>query len=452
MRRGFYFSTSNNKYFYNDIDGTIKCCNSDKNDGIVYGKEKEYYKCTAGQVENYLKNTGFRQLILMVTQDCNLRCKYCCFSGEYDNQRNHCKKTMPFEIAKKAVYNYHREFIRIKKKNILAKPIIGFYGGEPLLEFELIKKTVDYIKRLFNEDVTLLITTNGTIMNDEIEEFLIDNKINLTVSLNGNKKENDRMRIYRDGRGTFDDIYRNLMEIKSRDNQYYRENVTLSGVYDIGTDLLEIDEFYNDKKELPQTIKNAMVLSYFTDWYNQYSKEEKEKFYNIKGELFNKFEKKILSKQYDKISNIERGIFLQEIINIRNRNEGDVLENFRPTFLKYTSMCVPGFKVAIDPDGKVHCCEKVNLERPLGDVDKWIDYSEVSKIINDYNSLIYKNCSKCPMQRLCNICFTALLDGKGEFTLENIGDCSSEIDYARKKLSMYYEILEKGANFDEIKG
>lgn len=92
-------------------------------------------------VSEYM-NGNLRQLILQVTQNCNLRCKYCIYSGSYVN-RTHTKKRMSFEIAKQAVDFYFAHNINKDAG------VISFYGGEPLLEMELIKKIVVYSEKLY---------------------------------------------------------------------------------------------------------------------------------------------------------------------------------------------------------------------------------------------------------------------------------------------------------------
>ena len=87
-------------------------------------------------LEHYVSHR-IHQLVLQVTQNCNLRCDYCVYSGNYDN-RTHSNKVMSFDIAKKAM-----DYL-ILHSDELDEIVIGFYGGEPLLNFELIKKCVEY--------------------------------------------------------------------------------------------------------------------------------------------------------------------------------------------------------------------------------------------------------------------------------------------------------------------
>ena len=123
------------------------------------------------QIEHPLSNLsehllarGLEKMTLQVTQNCNLRCKYCIYS-EVSNlsQRSHNENAMSFETAKNAI-DFFGVHSRDKKQ-----VAIGFYGGEPLLEFQLIKDAVSYAKKIFEgKDLSFHITTNATLMTDEM--------------------------------------------------------------------------------------------------------------------------------------------------------------------------------------------------------------------------------------------------------------------------------------------
>lgn len=128
------------------------------------------------KVESYLQN-NVSLLILQVTQNCNLRCKYCVYSGSYIN-RVHTNKRMNFNTAKQAVDFYYEH---CKNVDIAS---ISFYGGEPLLEFELVKRVVEYCEKKFSgKQLNLNMTTNATLLTTEMMDFLQLHKINLTISL-----------------------------------------------------------------------------------------------------------------------------------------------------------------------------------------------------------------------------------------------------------------------------
>ena len=158
-----------------------------------------------------------QQLTLQVTQQCNLRCEYCAYSGLYEN-RTHANKNMDFDTAKKAIdffLNHSRDSKQIT---------FGFYGGEPLLMFKLIKQCVDYIERsVEGKEIMYAITTNGTLLSDEIVDFLAQHHVLLSISLDGSRKEHDLHRKFRSGEGSFDVIMENVRRLKERYPEYGKE-------------------------------------------------------------------------------------------------------------------------------------------------------------------------------------------------------------------------------------
>lgn len=81
---------------------------------------------------------------------------------------------------------------------------IGFYGGEPLLNFELIERAVEYAKKLFGEDMSFAITTNATLVNDKIAEYFAKNNFNIIISLDGPQEMHDANRLMVNGTGSFE--------------------------------------------------------------------------------------------------------------------------------------------------------------------------------------------------------------------------------------------------------
>ncbi len=159
-------------------------------------------------LEHYMNNR-LATLTLQVTQQCNLRCDYCAFSGLYENKRKHANRRMDFETAKKAMDFY---FERNREKR---EAHISFYGGEPLLEFGLVKQCVQYAKqRMKNKTLTFGMTTNGTLLKDDVIQYLDENKFSVAISLDGSKEEHDANRRFINGGGTFDIIIDNVRNIK----------------------------------------------------------------------------------------------------------------------------------------------------------------------------------------------------------------------------------------------
>lgn len=143
----------------------------------------------------------------LVTSQCNFKCDYCFVETRFENKHN---TFMSKEIAYKG--------IRLIKRNTNKIKII-FYGGEPLLNFEVIKYIVDEAANN-NLEAKYSIITNGSTINKAIIKFLKDNNISLSVSLDGLKDTNDKARKYKNNRGTFDRIKKTLKILKNENIQF----------------------------------------------------------------------------------------------------------------------------------------------------------------------------------------------------------------------------------------
>lgn len=150
-------------------------------------------------------------LTLEINQKCNLSCIYC-YLGEKD------KSEMPLETATKSIDLAFNNTKIHRDKKIW----IDFIGGEPLLDFGYIKALVDYIGKLnkeYNYNLIFSMTTNGTIMNDEILDWIIKNDFLLKVSIDGKKEINDLNRIAKNGESVFEQIQKNWHYFKEYENQ-----------------------------------------------------------------------------------------------------------------------------------------------------------------------------------------------------------------------------------------
>lgn len=131
---------------------------------------------------------------LLICQDCNLHCNYCYGNGGEYNNRGY----MSFEVASKAID------ILVANEQIKNKKI-NFFGGEPLLNFKLMKQIVSYIKGK-GHIIAYAMTTNGTLINKDVEQFIIDNKISTQISIDGDERTQNMNRPYSNKRGSYKDV------------------------------------------------------------------------------------------------------------------------------------------------------------------------------------------------------------------------------------------------------
>lgn len=172
---------------------------------------------------------------LSLTHNCNLSCEYC-YSGRKFGDN------MSFDTAQKIV-----DFaVKITPPN--QRINFGFFGGEPLLCFNLIQKIIEYIREKEKETknpISLNIATNGTLLDKTILEFIEKEKINLCLSIDGPENVHNLNRLYKDGRGSFEDVFRSLRLIPNILHKFQ-----VNAVYSPNTidSLLEVVSFFDKLK------------------------------------------------------------------------------------------------------------------------------------------------------------------------------------------------------------
>ncbi|GFI22558.1 anaerobic sulfatase-maturating enzyme [Lachnospiraceae bacterium] len=448
-KRGFIFKTDKgNFYFYDDKTAYVSRTIS-YNEEIVYGTEDfNYLETNEAVINNMLEHLVTKQLILNVTEDCNMRCKYCVYSGNYTNNRVHSNIYMSETIAKKSVIKYLEQFKIKRKYNISSQPIISFFGGEPLLNFELIKNIVKFVKDNYDGMVVYTVTTNGTLLSREITDFFVENNFDLTVSVNGSEQEHNRLRVFGNGLGSYDIIKKNLNYVFEQYPDYYAQKVYFSVVYDTGTDMVALESFFTEEKLFRNKLSSlSEVVSSFTNWYAQYDKTEKEKFISNRNNLKQKFLSKIYTD--DSINHVLRKMFGDMFVLILNRRFCDKGKMEKPSVLPYTGACIPGTKVSVGCDGKLYLCEKVNCANPIGNVDEWIDSKCIKTLLDEYNKVGVK-CINCPIQSLCPSCYRLLMDENGRLDMDQLKGCEKIIQQFMQGFRNLYSLMEDGKDVYKI--
>lgn len=189
----------------------------------------------AGMVQMVKEHkTVVKALCLHIAHDCNLACKYCfAEEGEYHGRR----ALMSYEVGRKAL-----DFLIANSGN-RHNLEVDFFGGEPLMNWQVVKELVAYGRaqeKLYNKRFRFTVTTNGVLLNDEIQEFINQEMDNVVLSLDGRKEINDRMRPFRNGKGSYDLIvpkFQKLAESRNQQKYYIRGTFTRENL-DFAEDIL----------------------------------------------------------------------------------------------------------------------------------------------------------------------------------------------------------------------
>lgn len=190
------------KYKNQSVVKTVNNLSKFRREGLVFSKNK---------IKDASLKRKITDLTLNIVNSCNLRCRYCWNQSGAYGKSSSLKEMMGQEVAFKAVD------LLLKESEGARDLVIDFYGGEPLLNFDLIKRVISYCRRIQNNNrvnFRFLLATNGTLLNKERGEFLIENAVDVAVSLDGSRKIQDTQRPFPGGRGSFDLIINNINTLK----------------------------------------------------------------------------------------------------------------------------------------------------------------------------------------------------------------------------------------------
>ena len=191
--------------------------------------------------ENYIfdfknRQTVVKALCLHIAHDCNLACQYCfAEEGEYHGRR----ALMSFEVGKKAL-----DFL-VANSGSRVNLEVDFFGGEPLMNWQVVKDLVAYGRSLEepnNKKFRFTLTTNGVLLNDEVLEFANKEMANIVLSIDGRKAVHDKMRPFRGGQGSYDMIvpkFQKVAESREQTDYYVRGTFTHHNL-DFSQDVLHL--------------------------------------------------------------------------------------------------------------------------------------------------------------------------------------------------------------------
>ena len=216
-----------------DIRTSVSECEKLKEQGMLFTRD-----AYENVIEEFTKNrqTVVKALCLHIAHDCNLACRYCfAEEGEYHGRR----ALMSFEVGKKAL-----DFL-IANSGSRRNLEVDFFGGEPLMNWQVVKDLVAYGReqeKLHNKKFRFTLTTNGVLLNDEVMEFCNREMGNVVLSVDGRKEVHDFMRPFRKGAGSYDLVipkFQKFAESRNQDKYYVRGTFTHHNL-DFSNDVLHL--------------------------------------------------------------------------------------------------------------------------------------------------------------------------------------------------------------------
>lgn len=322
------------------------------------------------------RQTVVKALCLHIAHDCNLACRYCfAEEGEYHGRR----AMMSFEVGKKAL-----DFL-IANSGSRKNLEVDFFGGEPLMNWEVVKKLVQYGREqeaIHNKRFRFTLTTNGVLLNEEIMDFCNKEMANVVLSVDGRKEVNDYMRPFRKGAGSYDLIMPKFIQFaqsRGQENYYVRGTFTHHNL-DFSKDVLHLADL-----GFKQISVEPVVAS-------------EEEAYAIKEEDIPQ-----ILEQYD--------LLAKEMIAREKEGKGFNFFHFMidltggPCVYKRLSGCGSGTEyLAVTPWGDLYPCHQFVGEEEylMGNVDEGIRKPEIQKAFSGCNVYTKEACRDCFARFYCS--------------------------------------------------
>ncbi|MDV9595016.1 radical SAM protein [Clostridioides difficile] len=454
-RLGKPFTTTNNKYFFDTGTGKVFKLNDNVYSVLdcLYSTDKfeELFELDmslddlksalteieeAVSTENILQNppimdmllnngnknekditqTQVRHLTIEMTERCNLRCKYCIYHDDSCGFRTFGKKNITFDTIKKA--------IDMLSESTEEEVFVSFYGGEPLLEFDLIKKTIEYCdNKMSHKKVGYNMTTNATLITEEIANYLASlEEYFTTISLDGPKLIHNKNRVFRDGTGSFDNTIEGIKNLVKAEGEKANKRINFNVVLDdTSTETLEeIQDFFRTSEFIPE---GSQVTASYIDiapkdfkYLGVGTKEDRQ--YNdfIRGKRdpltawsVDKLKSKTATLNSTPL--ISRDFIDKGLARIHKRMFID-----KPAQVHYMNgCCVPGGRrLYLTVNGDFAVCERLGPSPFLGNVDEGIDFKKIKKYyITDFVNEAKKYCNDCWAINTCSLCYTNCYDKEG---------------------------------------
>ena len=367
-----------------------------KNDGLLFSEASNLSGLT------YNKDNIIKAMCLHVAHDCNLKCSYCFASqGNFKGERS----LMSLEVGKKAL-----KFLA-KNSGNRRNLEVDFFGGEPLMNFQLVKDLVSYgreIEKKYNKKFRFTITTNGVLLDEDKMDFINENMDNVVLSLDGRKEINDNMRKTISGEGSYDIIlpkFKRMVE-KRGDKDYYIRGTFTSKNIDFSKDALD---FYNNG------FKKISIEPVVTSEEMDYALREE----HLK-DILEEYEK--FSRDYIDIKKKDKDFyFFHYMIDL---DQG-------PCIIKRSIGCGAGSEyVAVTPEGELYPCHQFVGEKEflIGNLDDGIINTELRDKFKNSNVFTKEECRECWARFYCS------------------GGCHANAFYAHHDISKPYKLgceLEK---------
>ena len=360
-------------------------------------------------------------LVLELTQQCNFRCEYCIYSGNYLFERTHNDIRMNEDDIERIC----DEFFGSERH----PDYVSFYGGEPLLGFELIRRLCD------NLDASGIrpkysITTNGSLLlRDGVLPFLIEHDFHINMSYDG--LNHDRYRLMTSGAATSGVVMKALETIAGVDEDFFASNVTISATLAPPYLLLDNYHHFSQHRLLSRLGVSVNLVNEgdnsFMDGFDL--SEERDMLAK---------DVRCLADEYitceGPVPKFLVSLFANSALRIDDREMGLQSHAYPP------GQCdVGSHRLFVTATGEKYTCERVGNYGCLGHLgEDEKDIAAYERVIGDMSDYFDRHCRRCHLVRVCDMCCSALRRGS---TLKDDELASQECEDRRRWYDMIFYVF-----------
>lgn len=353
-----------------------------------------------------------------MTQQCNLRCTYCCYSGKYRDRRMHNNKEISYDVLRDTV-----KFIKEHHDNDAEEITVCFYGGESLLARKKIEWLIKKLKPVLKDKAQYSFSTNGMLLTEDMADWLqsLPNAL-INVTIDGDRHMHDANRMTLSGKGSYDIIIQNLRLFKSKYPEFYRDRLRFLSTVFSWDDVLKMAEVWDQEPAMQDhyPVHISHIIPDFDDPSRKYDT----------WEIKNNFYKYAFQEYKEGHNGILRGCFQKLIDIVDNRNYLRL-----PGSLKIHTCFQDLFSSFVNVNGEIYACEKFCGSLKAGDVKNGLDEQLIFPMLIRFTDRKNRLCSSCWAQRFCRMCMTSLNYTDDEITRM----CEMERDTIDLALRYYCE-------------
>jgi uncharacterized protein len=378
--------------------------------------------CHNEELENILAS-ACRHLTLNVTDQCNLRCAYCVYSGQFPEERSHGARQMSWEVARKSLDHFLSQNHPDQR--------LTFYGGEPLLNWDLVRQCVDYVRRTKDRVyLPIHLTTNLIGLSDSQAAFLIDNDVHLQVSLDGPEVIHNSARWLAGGGGSHALVLNGVERLVTRNAEYCTDRLKINCTCSDTANVQELFTYFSAYPfsdlevsvscvRTPEGEKDITSDETWFAWQRQLDALIPEYYAlmrmgkPVNHKLFNNF-------------------FESVFVRLAKRP-------LTPATTSHVlkKQCIPGINgIFVDTGGTYFSCENfAHSENSIGSVETGVELEKAQRLLAKFVGISAEICTKCWASRLCSLCFLHSLD-RGAISRETmLRSCNFE----RRKIITAFE-------------